>query len=291
MTTFKFATVDPRPFALEGELKKLAEMGRTLGVEVTVPALAAALTEGNIDPQHLGSDVTTAAIEVAVTWPLPPVGTTLVTVRPDADAFGTMAVLALREEGVAIDGPLAERVAAIAADDKTSAEWKPSDDLEMVTPLQAVKAVCFDHRRSVDERVSLVRAYLETGAFPGIETVSDRIRTERREHLAVASEVRVVNGVAVVESTSRFAVTAAYGHSDIVVAVNPAFRFQGGDAHRKVTVCQARPRLVDLKAVFAALSEIEPGWGGSPTIGGSPQGVSSAIPVDEIVAIVAANRL
>lgn len=290
MTSYQFATIDPRPFALEGELKKLTDMGATLGAEVTVPALAAALTEGNIDPQHLGGDVATAAIEAAVTWSLPSTGTTIVTVRPDADAFGTMAVLALREEGVAIDGLLAERVAAIAADDKTSAEWSPSDDLETVTPLQAVKAVCFDHRPSVDERVALVRAYLETGTFPDIEAVSDRIRTERREHLAVASEVQLVDGVAVVESTSRFAVTAAYGYSDIVVAVNPAFRFQGGDAHRKVTVCQKRPGLVDLKAVFAALNETEPGWGGSPTIGGSPQGVSSVIPTDEIVEIVA-NRL
>lgn len=293
MTTYEFATIDPRPFALEGELKKLAAMGCTLGAEVTVPALAAALTEGNIDPQHSGGDAATAAIEVAVTWSLPPAKTTIVTVRPDADAFGTMAVLALREEGVVIDGSLAERVAAIAADDKTSAEWKPSDDLETVTSLQAVKAMCFDHRRSVDERVALVRAYLETGTFPDIEAVSDRIRTERREHLAVVSEVRLVGGIAVVESTSRFAVTAAYGYSDsdIVVAVNPAFRFQGGDAHRKVTVCQARPGLADLKAVFTALSTIEPGWGGSPTIGGSPQGVSSVIPTDDIVRVVCKHLL
>lgn len=291
MTTYSFATIDPRAFALKGELDKLAGMGKTLGAEVTVPVLADALTEGNIDPQHLGGDVATAAVEAAVTWPLPPAGTTIVTVRPDADAFGTMAVLALREEGVAITDVLAERVAAIAADDKTSAEWRPSDDLESVSALQAVKAACFDHRRSVDERVALVRAYLETASFPGIEEVSDRIRTERREHLAVAAEVRVVNDVAVVESTSRFAVTAAYGHGDIVVAVNPAFRFGGGDPHRKVTVCQVRPGLVDLKAVFTALSETEPGWGGSPTIGGSPQGVSSVIPTDEIVRIVEEHLL
>ena len=50
MTTYGFATIDPRAFALKGELDKLAGMGKTLGAEVTVPVLADALTEGNIDP-------------------------------------------------------------------------------------------------------------------------------------------------------------------------------------------------------------------------------------------------
>ena len=85
--------------------------------------------------------------------------------------------------------------------------------------------------------------------------------------------------------------SAAYAVAPVVVAVNESFSFNGGPAHRKVTACQARPGLVDLKAVFAALGETEPGWGGSPTIGGSPQGVSSVIPTDEIVKVVEEHLL
>ena len=96
---FKFEILDPRPATRLGELERLAQMGTTMGAEVTVPEFAEALSLGNIDPQHTGGDATTAAIEAAVTWPLPPEGTTIVTVRPDADSLGVMAVLALREEG------------------------------------------------------------------------------------------------------------------------------------------------------------------------------------------------
>lgn len=51
----------------------------------------------NLDPQHLGGDVATAAIQAALAmWrELPPDGATLATIRPDLDSIGAMAVLEL----------------------------------------------------------------------------------------------------------------------------------------------------------------------------------------------------
>lgn len=293
MSTYKFATIDPRPAQLEGELEKLAAMSPTLGAEVTVPAIAEALTEGNIDPQHLGGDVTTAAIEVAVTWPLPPAGTTLVTLRPDADAFGAMAILSLREEGVKIDGDIADHVAIIADHDKGHSEWSPADGFAPATVFDGLKAEVMNFRRPVDERVMAVRSWLMTGDFAGSVKARATVDADRQATVGLLDEVITssTGGVAVIETSSRFGLSAAYAVADVVVAVNPAFRFAGGEPHRKVTVAQKRPGIVDLKGVFAALSQVEPGWGGSPTVGGSPQGVSSVIPTDEIVRIVEEHLL
>ena len=293
MSTYKFATVDPRPTQLDGELAKLAGMAPTLGAEVTVPTLAEACSLGNIDPQHLGGDVTTAAIEVAVTWPLPPAGTTIVTLRPDADAFGCMAVLSLREEGVDIVGELAERVATIAVADKGHHEWSPGAGFVPATIFDGLKAEVMNFRKSVEERVAVVRSWLLSGDFDGSAEARAAVDTDRRATVGLLDEVTTspTGRVAVITTGSRFGVSAAYARAGVVVAVNPSFRFGGGEPHRKVTVCQQQPGLVDLEGVFATLSQVEPGWGGSPTVGGSPQGISSVIPTDEVVRIVEEHLL
>ena len=290
---YQFDLLDPRPASREGELARLAQMGATLGAEVTVPEFAALLTEGNIDPQHSGSDIGTAAIEAAVAWPLPSSGTTIVTVRPDADSFGVMAVLSLRGEGVMIDGEIAERVAEIGLADRTHTEWDPAGDPVDVSPLSALKARVADFRIPLEERVEAVREFLLTGEFAGWKDVANRVEQERRETVGLLDDVALAESgrVAVITTASRFGTAAAYAHADVVVAVNPGFRFQGGDPHRKVTVAQRKLGNIDLKGVFAALSEVEPGWGGSPTVGGSPQGVSSVIPTDEIVRVVEEHLL
>lgn len=287
---YSYTIVDPRPASREAELKRLAATPNVLGIEVTVPELAAACGLGNLDPQHTGGDSTTAAIEEAVSCPLPPAGATLATVRADLDSLGSMAVLTLRSQGVEITGPVADRVALIADHDKNP----PAATVEgEVTPLQALNLPVFNHRLPVADRVALVAEYLTTGSFTGQEEAVAQVRRDRAEQAKVADTVTLAAGgrIAVVESTSRFAVAAAYQHADVVVAVNPAFRFAGGEPHRKVTVCQARPGLVDLKAVFADLSAMEPGWGGSPTVGGSPQGVGSQVSTAQVVAVLEKHLL
>lgn len=293
MSNYHFSIIDPRPTSREGELARLAQMEFALGAEVTVAEFVPFLTEGNIDPQHSESDEATAAIEAAVTWPLPPSGTTIVTVRADADSIGTMAVLTLREKGVAIEGEVLDRVRLIAEADKGHAEWSPVSGDVSATVLDGLKAEVMNFRRGVEERVALVRDWLLTGDFAGSEAAAVAVERERRETVDLLDEVTTSPSgkVAVITTGSRFGVSAAYSVADVVVAVNEQFSFNGGPVHRKVTVCQKDVGFVGLKAVFAFLSEIEPGWGGSPTVGGSPQGVSSVIATEDIVGIVEEHLL
>lgn len=88
----------------------------TLGIEVTDPVLAKRCGFGNIDPQHKKGGVgVSSAIEQALICPLPPSGSTLVTVRPDKDSFGAMAILTLRADGrqAQIDLPLISWIGAM----------------------------------------------------------------------------------------------------------------------------------------------------------------------------------
>ncbi|MFZ1458887.1 MAG: hypothetical protein WAT17_03325, partial [Candidatus Saccharimonadales bacterium] len=214
--------------------------------------------------------------------------------RADADSVGAMAVLAMRARGeTAIAGEVMERINIIAAADKGHSEWSPAAGFTPANELDAVKVVAGDHHRSLEERVNMIREYLGWGRFYGTHEVLEVINLERQEAVGLVEEVTTssTGRVAVITTDSRFGLSAAYTVADVVVAVAPTFRFNGGEPHRKVTVCQARPGLLDLKAVFAALGEIEPGWGGSPTIGGSPQGISSVISTDEIVRIVEEHLL
>lgn len=289
---YTYATIDPRPAAREAALADLATTS-SFGLEVTVAELDEECVYGNLDPQHLGGNVQLAAIEEAVNCLLPPEGTRLVTVRADADSVGSMAVLAMRADGVELTEEVLARVGVIAESDKHHSEWSPATGFVPATTFDAVKAEVMNFRRDIIERVGLTRAWIETGDFPGSGEAVTAVDRERSETVGLIEEVTtsMTGRVAVIESTSRFAVSAAYAKGPVVVAVNEEFSFNGGPRHRKVTVCQNRQGLVDLRAVFAALSETEPGWGGSPTIGGSPQGVSSVIPTDEIVRIVEEHLL
>jgi hypothetical protein len=277
---------------------------RTLGIEVTVPALAARCGLGNIDPQHGGGDDRRAAIDVCAQWPLPPDGSWLVTVRPDLDAFGGMAVFALRRAGVPLDDPMRTRIAAVAHLDRFArGPWPGPLPLPRTTAecadlfggggeLAAVAAAVADHRRSVAERVAVTAHWLRVGEEPvayrtALET---RARTLAEALASGALRITATAGgrIAVVEGAADGAVHLGYRLAPVVVALNPAFRFRGGPPHRKFTVCQYQTGYVDLRACRDRLAMLEPGWGGSETIIGSPQGTGSKVSLAEVVTAVAA---
>ena len=93
--------------------------------------------------------------------------------------------------------------------------------------------------------------------------------------------------MAVVESRHRAATAVGYATAPVVVALNPAFLLGQGDPHRKFTVAAYGPQYADIRSALAELAALEPGWGGSPTIGGSPQGVSSQLTTEQVVEVVA----
>lgn len=153
-----------------------------------------------------------------------------------------------------------------------------------------MSAVVSDFKLPVSERVELLIKWLLNGEEP----VGYRERwTAERFALVKAiadgvikTEVAVGGKVAKVISTHRAATSVGYCLAPVVVALNPSFKLGDGEPHKKFTICQFAPGYINLKAILAELSGLEAGWGGSPTIGGSPQGVSSTLTIDEVVSVV-----
>jgi hypothetical protein len=321
MATYNFDLLDPRPAGAEKNDEIFAREGGVFGIEVTIPTLAERCGLGNLDPQHSGQDASTAAIEAALTCELPPKGATLVTVRADLDAVGAMAVFGHRAYYDEVHGwgtsylsdaldtraflrllALYDRVKMVAVCDKFAygawvprplpTEENPWDDptasVEGNRALAAIEAAVADFKIPLKERVAWVRDWLCTGAEP--DGYREKVEAERQDLIAALGDGRItaeaVNGIATVVSTHRAATSVGYSLAPVVVALNPEFCFGGGEPHQKFTVCQFDGTHVDLQKVLAELAELESGWGGSPTIGGSPQGASSNLTMDQVVEVV-----
>lgn len=163
---------------------------------------------------------------------------------------------------------------------------------ESSRPLAAIAAAVMDFKISLLDRVEMMEKWLLTGEEP--KQYRDSVEKERLdmitalESAAIRHEVRADGRIAVVESTHRAATSVGYSLAPVVVALNPSFKLGGGEPHRKFTVCVFElGKFADIKSALAELATIEPGWGGSPTIGGSPQGVSSTLTIDQVVDVVA----
>lgn len=306
---YSYAIFDPRPIPAATEANdKVFATGSVVGIEVTVPALVAKCV-ANIDPQHSGDNHELAAIEVAVTSELPPAGSVLATVRADLDSLGAMAIFSLRSEGFDL-APAMDRIGLIATSDKFArGGWQGVKSLPTVehlfddttastetdTRLAPIASAISDFKIAVADRVESLKQWLITGEEPA--GYREKFVTERQA-LAKAIADGTINAksvadgkIAQVISTHRAATSIGYCLAPVVVALNPTFSFQGSPAHAKFTICQFTPGYVDLKAVLAELAVLEAGWGGSPTIGGSPQGVSSTLTIEQVVEVVAKHLL
>lgn len=301
---FNYGLIDPRPVGKEAN-DVLFASSKIFGIEVTIPAYAEKCYT-NLDPQHLGGDASTAAIELAVTCDLPELGSTLATVRADLDSVGSMAVLAMRADGVPLTPEVLSRVEKIAESDKFARGGWPGKrplptreslfDSELDGQLAAIGAAVSDFKVTLEQRVAWMREWLASGAEP--DGYRDRIKAEKMDMIQALESGKIQMNttsdgrVAVVVSTHRAGTSLGYMIAPIVVATNPSFSFGGGEPHVKHTVCVFEAgKYVDLKAALAELNQLEPGWGGSPTIGGSPQGVSSKLATDQVAEIISKHLL
>jgi hypothetical protein len=307
MRTYRFALLYPAPRDTAESRHNDAVLGAlTLGVEVTMPALAIRCGLGNIDPQHSGGANPPAAIEACLDYQeLPPPGAYLVTIRPDLDALGGMAVLSLRsraDDRLQFGNAIQERVAAIARQDSFDfGPWPgptrlPSTPLEYLELLEggsalAPLAACVaDHQRGLAQRVALVERWLVSGEVPTAYRQEVEERAGALRNIIASGSVRIDTSaegrVAVIEAAVEGALRLGYCLSPVGIALNPAFRFRGGPPHRKFTICQYAKGHIDLAAAAAELGVREPGWGGSAMIIGSPQGRESCLALAAVVAIV-----
>ena len=291
---------DPRAHANVAALGPL-----TLGIEVTEPVLAARCGLGNLDPQHglqsrsgAGDEIVMAAIEAACTWPLPPRGATLAVLRPDADSLGAAAVLSLRAAGFTLNEATGERIARIAWWDRlargTWESWQKSHP-PLLRParaadlggkpldLRAIDALARLEAWPLTERVLRIAAWLAGEAPPPREALAAALDYEARllaEWNDRSIEVSAGAGVRLAllrNSGSVGALDLGYRLAPVVVAEMQA------PAGRKLTVAQFEPARIDLAALRVALCSREPGWGGTATIIGSPQGTASGLTFEELV--------
>jgi hypothetical protein len=315
-TLYSFALLDARPIPAAIEKNNgIFGCGPVFGIEVTVPELAARCV-ANIDPQHSGGfQAGLAAIEVALNRDLPADGSILATVKPDVDSVGAMAVLYMRRMGVPITPEMLERIQLIAKADKFDrGDWpgrRPLPTRENPWPehsgklptqrLAAITSCVGDFLPSIEERVCSMIDWImeEDKTFNPDGSTARRLTHYRevvereRQELITALEndeisYRLVCGgkVAIVVSEHRAATMIGYSLAPVVIAMNPNFRQGLGEPYLKYTICSYSDRPINLANVYSALNELEPGWGGGPTIIGSPQGVSSQLSMHTLVDVV-----
>jgi len=316
---YNYALLDPRnlPVAVENNANIFAA-GEVYGVEVTVPALAEQC-EGNIDPQHTGGNANLCAIELAVTTKLPEAGSILATVRADLDSIGAMAVMSDRLEfnfnsEYSIQSAIQEgyykgledflyRIDKVAEADKFARGGYPGPKplptvenpwVDGVSELSAIAAAVADFKLPLADRVSIMGKWLAGGEEPA--KYREQVEKERLD-LVNALELGKIcydvisdkdggSDIAIVETSHRAATTVGYSLAPVVIAFNPEFKQGPGEPYKKYTICQFEDKFVDIKAVREELNALEPGWGGSPTIIGSPQGVSSQLSIEDVATIV-----
>jgi len=301
-TPYRYGLLDPRPDA-RAEVHNAPLLGKkTLGLEVTVLELAARCGLGNIDPQHLGGAPERTAISECLDHILPPPGAMLVTIRPDLDAFGAMALLSLRANGHSIGDDLHERIAKIDQADRFAhgawpgvrplpTEQTPFSGMldDLAWKLAGIGGAVNDAGLSVCERVGHVMRWLDSGEEA--EGYRECWLGERQEMArGLASGAITISTIgqdrmAVIASNLPQALRLGYHLASVVVALNDRFCLVGSPKHRKFTIAQYAPGYLDMAAVCEALNAREPGWGGSATIIGSPQGVGSGLELAEVVEI------
>jgi len=275
----------------------------TLGIEVTEETLAARCGLGNIDPQHDGSGSTLAAIEAALDWPFPARNAILATIRPDLDSIGAMAVMTMRSKGQDINQATRIRIAAIAKIDRFDRGPWPGPRSWPVSPgdlaedigggdTAVLAAAVRDMSKSMEDRVSVMRSWLEVGTVPAELLDAARNRANMLWDALKNGELQVNNvtapgEVVEIKSTAQGALRLGYRLAPVVMAINPQFEFPAdGSRGKKYTIAQFDPGWINLTNVVEHLSRREQGWGGSATIVGSPQGHPSRLEPDQVMSAI-----
>lgn len=311
LSVYNYSLLDPRSIPVaQGANDKVFSQGDIYGIEVTNPVLAQRC-KNNLDPQHGESgDVNLSAIKVALNWDLPPKGSTLVTIKPDIDSIGAMAVLVMRQNNLDITPEIEERINFIDNADRASNQdwsgphnlpssenpWPPTlfSDPRTVAILGAAVS---DFRAPVKNRIEMIENYLSTGELP--LQYEKQVEDARRQLISALEnggltvELDSSGRIATVIGKHRDAMTVGYSLAPVVVAFNPTFSPNPSiPPHAKYTVAQYKVGYANLKEALNELNEADSAvtetseWGGNPGILGSTQGISSQLSPDQVTEIV-----
>jgi len=256
-----------------------------LGIEITDPSLLG--DRPNLDPQHgpHGSP-RTSAIEAALTYPLPPEGSRLATIRPDSDSIGAMAVFEARAAHREVSDEL---VAAIGRlDSRGPAAWRDPTVGKYEKWLRASRRACLGPW-ALPRKVAFMLALLEGKPLLGeVEALAEAEQKEFQHAEEMVRLVWLVPDVAlVVEGNTPYAFEIGYRRAEVVVAVNSTYRrpwLADEGPHVKWTIARADENApLDMNSLKARLAALEPGWGGTANLVASPQGRSPRLAREEIL--------
>ncbi len=283
----KCVQLDPRPQGAGGN-EEFFRGNRVLGIEVTIPSLAARCI-ANLD-HHGEHDTaeTPSACEQALTKSLGNTGVIMATVRPDADSVTAMAVLARQLEGLSVDEDL---IRAVGAFDRLGpAAGRPEDRVIAIA------------RKAMDFKILLCDRVIWVADLIGGEDKSAEVATLVASHdadIAAARQASQISTrsskgvmIASVTSTHRNATLLGYEAGQVVVAFNPTMavdpKSPSAGTYEKFTVCRYDSHVrCDLPSALKELQALEVGWGGRGDIFGSPQGVSSTLVTAQVLEVVA----
>lgn len=277
-----------------------------LGIELTDPELANKC-HMSIDPQHDQTNKTKiTSIEYAFNYRdevlslLSPFDNIFMgTVKPDSDSIGTMAILTMMlTHKFHLDSDIVLRLKAIANSDRHGREnWnerkKDYFHFENYNTFGLPSGLAYmtsDHKLRTEEKVQNMIKYLLDGSFPGIEKYADRVaKNLKKSHKNTTCNVIIPKKLCHVESSHRGAVAFGYRQTPVVIASNPSFKFGKANTKitgMKVTIAQYEDnKHIDLIRLTDELNSIEPGWGGSSTIIGSPLEKPTKMKLDDIINI------
>lgn len=293
----KFSII--QPYSINDNILASIDAKNTLGVEVTIPKLAAFCGLGNIDHHRKGDDSNTpSACEQALDWPY--LDCNVIGVLADADTLTAMAVLwakVFRYEsdacfysengfypetsGYEVDKNLVYKIGLIDRKGPASC-LKELEDLRV----QYIRAIAAQRNMYVDEQVYNIMLVLCGKELT--EKDLDLIKLENLKLIEAekASKVTKIKDFVIVESSHQMATQIGYKYGDVLICINPLFPKDFKDyskgTYRKITLCK-RDEFVPYNINFSKLNDLENGWGGRPTIGGSPQGIDSILTIDQIL--------
>lgn len=311
VTFYQYEVLDPRSVPeAEKSNNSIFSKGRVIGIEVTIPSLSARCLR-NLDPQHgKNGDALSSAVEQAITFELPEKNDTIVTLKPDIDSVGAMAILEMRLRNQQITIEMLNRISFIAnADRASSAPWPgrrelpnrnnpwPETFFSDPRTVSILSAAVSDFKIPLSNRVRIMYDYIVEGKLPSQYLL--QVDGARNKLLDAIEEgdlkisISMSNKISMVVSTHRDALTLGYSLAPIVVALNPEFTPNPKvEPYRKYTVAQYKIGYVNLIDALQELNQTDPAvtpqfqWGGSLGIIGSPQGVSSQLSPIQVAEII-----
>ena len=276
-----------------------------IGLEITIPEISKKLTY-NIDPQHHlktwleGKESNTTCIEKFKKF-LPKIGEMngkelhVFFLKPDLDSISSAAIL-----DIYLDNPswifqdeISERICAIAEYDRHGRTYNKFRHFPKIP--RGLFMYVAGWKNSIYDKINMTKTWILDGTFKDISKFN-RIADKKFKQSIFNSkpEIIIPKKLVLIKSVNRGACGIGYKYAPVTIALNPSYRFGIDDSRiygKKWIIAQQTNGFVNMSEILEELSNIESGWGGSPSIIGSPQDRPSKILKDDIINIVTQKML